>query len=68
MQFPEELNIQLEEKIDYRTKYNSETKKTFYAPVYENPEVATRLAQLDTEFTQLREQVSEMLQQPEWNQ
>jgi len=42
--------------------------KTFYAPVYEDPDVASRLAQLDTEFAQLREKVSEMLQEPEWNQ
>ncbi|MBT8070438.1 MAG: tetratricopeptide repeat protein [Gammaproteobacteria bacterium] len=41
--------------------------KALYAPVYENPEVAARLAQLDVEFTQLREQVAQMLQQPEWN-
>ncbi len=42
--------------------------KTFYAPLYEDPGVAARLSQLDTEFAQLREQVSEMMQEPEWNQ
>jgi TolB-like protein len=42
--------------------------KTFYAPLYEDPGVTARLAQLDTEFAQLREQVSEMMQEPEWNQ
>jgi hypothetical protein len=41
--------------------------KALYAPVYESPEVAARLVQLDTEFMALREQVAEMLQQPEWN-
>jgi TolB-like protein len=40
--------------------------QTFYAPLYEDPAVAARLAQLDTEFAQLREQVSEMMQEPEW--
>jgi hypothetical protein len=42
--------------------------KALYAPVYENPEVAARLAQLDVEFAQLREQVAQMLQEPEWSQ
>ena len=42
--------------------------KTFYAPLYEDPAVATRLSQLDTEFAQLRDQVSEMMQEPEWDQ
>jgi hypothetical protein len=36
--------------------------------LYEDPGVTARLAQLDTEFAQLREQVSEMMQEPEWNQ
>jgi TolB-like protein/Tfp pilus assembly protein PilF len=38
--------------------------KTLYAPLYEDPVVAARLSQLDTEFAQLREQVSEMMQEP----
>lgn len=42
--------------------------KTFYARVYEDPGVAARMSQLDQEFSQLREQVSEMMQEPEWNQ
>ena len=42
--------------------------RTFYAPLYEDPLVAARLSQLDQEFAQLREQVSEMMQEPEWDQ
>lgn len=41
--------------------------KAFYAPVYEDPAVAARLAQLDKEFAQLREQVSDLMQEPDWN-
>jgi hypothetical protein len=40
----------------------------FFAPLFDDPAVASRLAQLDGEYTQLREQVSDMLQEPEWNQ
>jgi TolB-like protein len=42
--------------------------KTFYAPVYDDPGVAARMSQLDKEFALLRDQVSEMMQEPEWNQ
>ena len=42
--------------------------KPFYAPLYDDPVVAARLSQLDIEFARLREQVSEMMQEPEWNQ
>ena len=42
--------------------------KAFYAPLYDDPVVTARLSQLDSEFAQLREQVSEMMQEPEWNQ
>ena len=42
--------------------------KSFYAPLYEYPDVAARLAQLDEEFTRMREHVVEMLQEPEWSQ
>jgi len=35
--------------------------------IYEEPRVAARLAELDREFEQLREDVREMLQRPEWN-
>ncbi|MDX2479977.1 MAG: tetratricopeptide repeat protein, partial [Desulfuromusa sp.] len=41
--------------------------KVFYTTLYEDPIVAARLSQLDQEFAQLREQVSEMMQEPEWN-
>jgi TolB-like protein/Flp pilus assembly protein TadD len=58
LDLPMARNLQRHKRMD----------KILYAPVYDNPDVAARLAQLDTEFTQLREQVSEMLQKPEWNQ
>jgi hypothetical protein len=38
-----------------------------FGPVYEEPRVAARLADLDREFEQMREDVREMLQGPEWN-
>ena len=36
--------------------------------VYEDPVVAARLSELDKEFAMFREQVSELMQEPEWNQ
>jgi hypothetical protein len=41
--------------------------KVFNAALYEDPIVAARLSELDQEFAELREQVSEMMQEPEWN-
>ena len=58
LDLPMARNLQRHKRMD----------KTLYAPVYANPDVAARLAQLDTEFAQLREQVAQMLQEPEWNQ
>jgi TolB-like protein len=42
--------------------------KVFRAAVYEDPVVAARLSELDKEFAMFREQVSELMQEPEWNQ
>ncbi len=42
--------------------------KVFRAAVYADPVVATRLSELDEEFDKLRDQVSELMQEPEWNQ
>lgn len=42
--------------------------KSFYGPIYDDPRVAAKLAQLDKEFVQLRKDVAEELQKPEWNQ
>ena len=41
--------------------------KVLYAPVYEDPGVAARLSQLDREYELLREQVSELMLEPEWS-
>lgn len=42
--------------------------KVFRAAVYADPVVATRLSELDEEFDKLRDQVSELMQEPEWSQ
>jgi len=39
---------------------------SIYAEIYADPRVAARQAQLDKEYAQLREDVREMLQRPEW--
>jgi len=39
-----------------------------YADVYADSRVAARLAEKDVEFAQLRETVSELMLEPEWNQ
>lgn len=58
------LNMPMARNLERHKRWD----KTFYAPLYEDPDVAARLSQLDTEFAQLREQVSEMMLEPEWNQ
>lgn len=42
--------------------------KVFRAAVYEDPVVAARLSELDEEFATFRDQISELMQEPEWNQ
>ena len=42
--------------------------RPLFGPVYDDPRVATRLAELDREFMQLRKDVGEMLLEPEWTQ
>lgn len=39
-----------------------------WAPVTSNPEIAARLSEMKREKQQVREQINEMLQGPEWNQ
>ncbi len=62
------LNVRLNMPMASNLQQHKRLDKTFYAPVYEDPTVGARLAQLDTEFARLREQVSELMQEPEWNQ
>ena len=57
------LNLPMARNLQRHKRWD----KTFYATLYEDPGVAARMAQLDQEFAQLREQVSEMMQEPEWN-
>ena len=62
------LNIQLNKPMADNLKMIQPIFKSFYAPLYEDPAVAARLKQVDVEFSQLREQVSELMQEPEWDQ
>jgi len=62
------LNVRLNQPMARNLQRHKRIDKALYAPLYEDPDVATRMAQLDAEFAQLREQVSEMMQDPEWNQ
>ena len=42
--------------------------KALYADVYADPLVAARKAELGVEHQQFREQVRELMLEPEWNQ
>jgi tetratricopeptide (TPR) repeat protein len=58
-----ELNEPLAKRLDrHRKPYYA-----VYAPVYEEPRVAVRLAEDARRFAALREEVRTMLQRPEWN-
>jgi TolB-like protein len=58
------LNLPMASNLQRHKRWD----KVFYTALYEDPKVAVRLSQLDQEFAELREQVLEMMQEPEWNQ
>lgn len=62
------LNFRLNMPMARDLSRHKRLNKTFYAPLYDDPAVAARLTELDTKFSQLREQVAELMQEPEWNQ
>jgi len=62
------LNVRLNLPMASNPNRHKRRDKVLFAPVYDDPAVATRLTQLDQEFTELREQVSEMVREAEWNQ
>jgi len=62
------LNVRMNMPMARNLNRHKRLDPVFYAPVYDDPAVAARLAQLDKQFTQLRDQVADMLQEPEWNQ
>jgi TolB-like protein/Tfp pilus assembly protein PilF len=62
------LNVRLNIPLARSPGVHKRFTPAFYGVLYEDPVVAARLSQLDTEFARLREQVSEMMQEPEWNQ
>ena len=55
---PMALNVQRHKRVN----------EPFYQPVYDDPRVTARLAVLDKEFEQLREEIGELMLEPEWNQ
>ena len=57
------LNLPMARNLQRHKRWD----KTFYAPLYEDPGVAARMSQMDQEFAQLRDQVSEMMLEPEWS-
>lgn len=62
------LNIRLNLPMATSLQRHQRRFKSFYATLYEDPAVTARLTQLDSEFAELREQVSELMQEPEWSQ
>jgi TolB-like protein len=73
------MNGQVDKAVDHYLQYelneplaenlNRHRKRTYavFAPVYEDPRVATRLAEDAERYAALREQVRDMLQRPEWS-
>jgi len=61
------LNVRLNMPMARNLERHKRLESTFLAPVYDDPAVAARLALLDKQFAQLRDQVADMVQEPEWN-
>jgi tetratricopeptide (TPR) repeat protein len=73
------MNGKLEQAIEHYLEYELEEplaknldrhKKLFYAmygPVYEDPRVAAKLSEDAKRYAEVREEVREMLQRPEWS-
>jgi TolB-like protein/Tfp pilus assembly protein PilF len=62
----------LEHRLSVPMAGNLNRHKRYFEPLYRDvladPEVAARLVDKDAEFAQLRETVSELMLEPEWNQ
>jgi hypothetical protein len=54
------LNMPMARNLQRHKRWDN----TFYTRLYEDPGVAARMSQLDKEFAQFRDQVSEMMQEP----
>ena len=62
------LNVRLARPMAIDPDRHKRLDSVFYAAVYDDPAVAARVAQLDKEFARLRDQASDLMQEPEWNQ
>ena len=62
------LNVRLNLPMASNLNRHKRRDKALYGPVYDDPAVATRLTQLDKEFSEVRDQVAQMVQEPEWQQ
>lgn len=62
------LNERLSKPMALNVGRHKPFMKGFYGPLYDDPRVAVRMAELDREFEQLRGEISEMMLEPEWTQ
>jgi len=59
--------FRVNEPMARRPQRHKRRDKVLYAPVFGDPVVAARLSELDKEYEVLREQVSELMLEPEWS-
>ena len=62
------LNDRLNRPMANNLRRHQRRYEAFYQPVYDDPRVAARLTELDKEYESLREQVGQLMLEPEWNQ
>jgi len=62
------LNDRLSQPMALNIRRHKRVRESFFQPVYDDPRVTARLAVLDGEFEQLREEIGELMLEPEWNQ
>jgi len=62
------LNVRLSQPMASDLQRHKRQLEPLFGQVYSDPRVAARLAELDREFEQMREEVGELMLEPEWNQ
>ena len=62
------LNERLSKPMAMNVRRHKQVHQPFYGALYDDQRVRTRLAELDADYEQLREEIGELMLDPEWNQ
>jgi hypothetical protein len=62
------LSVRLNKPMATNIDRHQRVRSRFWQPVSTDPRIAARLTELDSEFEQLRQEIGQLMQEPEWNQ